>query len=115
MDDELISRHFSQAEDKHAFTIYFFDSHAYANPEKTEYDIIRPDQLQWYLNTSHSFAKDDQAPPNAIAFFHIPIPEYGNFEKDNRKRPILGDQRETVSSSRKTDAGVLATFKKGAL
>ncbi|CAO3670053.1 unnamed protein product [Umbelopsis ramanniana] len=103
----------SQAEDKHAFTIYFFDSHAYANPEKTEYDIIRPDQLQWYLNVSHSFAKDDQDPPNAIAFFHIPIPEYGNFEKDNRKRPILGDQRESVSSSRKTDAGVLATFKKG--
>ncbi|KAI9288029.1 Metallo-dependent phosphatase-like protein [Umbelopsis sp. AD052] len=103
----------SQEEDKHAFTLYFFDSHAYANPEKTEYDIIKPDQLQWYLNVSQSFAKDHQAPPNAIAFFHIPIPEYGNFEKGNRKRPILGDQRETVSSSRKSDAGILATFKKG--
>lgn len=115
MNDKLVSRYFSQAEDMHAFTIYFFDSHAYANPEKTEYDIIRPDQLQWYLNVSRSFAKDDQAAPNAIAFFHIPIPEYGNFEKDDRKRPILGDQRETVSSSKKTDAGVLATFQKGAL
>jgi len=108
-----IWRNQSQTSDQHAFTLYFFDSHAYANAEKTEYDIIKEDQLQWYLNISQSFAKEDQTPPNAIAFFHIPIPEYNDLEKGNQQMPIIGDKRETVSSSKKTDGSVLSTFLKG--
>jgi hypothetical protein len=105
----------SQTSDQHAFTIYFFDSHAYANPEKTEYDIIKEDQLQWYLNVSQSFAKENGKPPNALAFFHIPIPEYNNLQKDDRQRAFIGDKRETVSSSKDNNVSVLSAFLKGKL
>ncbi|CAO3670373.1 unnamed protein product [Umbelopsis vinacea] len=107
-----IWRNESQTSDQHAFTIYFFDSHAYANPEKTEYDIIKEDQLQWYLNVSQSFAKENGKPPNALAFFHIPIPEYNNLQKDDRQRAFIGDKRETVSSSKDNNVSVLSAFLK---
>jgi hypothetical protein len=102
-----------QAEDKHAFTVYLFDSHAYANPEKTVYSEIKQDQLEWYRNVSNSFKNGEQTAPNAIAFFHIPIPEYNNQNKAGQQLPILGDKRESVSSGKETSYSILSAFLEG--
>lgn len=101
------------AEKTHAFTLYLFDSHAYVNPEKTVYGEIKQDQLDWYRNVSQSFKTGQADTPNAIAFFHIPIPEYNNLDKDGHQQPILGDKRETVSSGADTSYSILSAFREG--
>ncbi|KAG2178207.1 hypothetical protein INT43_003460 [Umbelopsis isabellina] len=100
-------------EKMHAFTVYLFDSHAYANPEKTVYGEIKQDQLEWYRNVSQSFKTGQADTPNAIAFFHIPMPEYNNLDRDGHQQPILGDKRETVSSGKDTSYSILSTFREG--
>lgn len=91
----------------HAFTLYFVDSGAYTNESKQEYDHIKQDQLEWLQRTSASFeAKNNK--PNALAFFHIPIWEYNDYESAN---PKLGSKREKVSSPSQGAAKVLETLK----
>jgi predicted MPP superfamily phosphohydrolase len=53
----------------HAFTLYFLDSHAYAEGEGEGYDFIKLEQLDWIIQSASTF----ETKPNAAAFFHIPI------------------------------------------
>lgn len=58
--------------------LYFLDSNAYP-PEKSlgKYDWIRTDQVDWYRRTSKELtAQHGGRPCPALAFFHIPLPEY---------------------------------------
>ncbi|MHA6483524.1 metallophosphoesterase family protein [Paenibacillus sp. strain BS8-2] len=60
------------------FNLYFFDSGAYSPvPHISGYDWIRSDQIEWYRKESLKIrdAADTQPLP-ALAFFHIPLPEY---------------------------------------
>ena len=58
--------------------LYFLDSHAYsALPLVKGYDWIKPGQINWYTDNSKRFtAGNDGKPLPALAFFHIPLPEY---------------------------------------
>ena len=61
--------------------IYCLDSNAYTedrkNPELGKYDWIRFDQIKWYRETSRAYTmKNGNNPLPALAFFHIPLPEY---------------------------------------
>ncbi|KAG0376105.1 hypothetical protein BGX24_008275 [Mortierella sp. AD032] len=99
------------------FSLYFLDSGAYSfNLAYPGYDWIKEDQVEWFRQTSQSitsrYPKDKV--PNALAFFHIPLPEYGlvdedgvdnggdddgeemNVRKANSK--MVGDKLEGVSS-----------------
>ena len=62
--------------DSPAALLYFIDSGSYAHTEIGGYDWIRQDQIEWYLDESAQRAESfgDKLP--ALAFFHIPIPEY---------------------------------------
>jgi hypothetical protein len=53
-----------------AFTLYMFDSHAYAPPGLGTYAWIRADQIEWYRRSR----APRRAP--ALAFLHIPLPEW---------------------------------------
>lgn len=61
-----------------AALLYLMDSHAYSSlPDVKGYDWIRADQISWYREQSKAYtAKHGGKPLPALAFFHIPLPEY---------------------------------------
>ena len=63
-------------DDNPAALLYFIDSGSYAPTDIGGYDWIRRDQIEWYLDESARFTKNAGHPLPALAFFHIPIPEY---------------------------------------
>ncbi|GHT18221.1 metallophosphatase [Bacteroidia bacterium] len=68
--------------DKVSALLYCFDSNAYTyskNKLLGEYDPIFFDQIAWYRQQSDKFtAANGGKPLPALAFFHIPLPEYHN-------------------------------------
>ncbi|KAG0055621.1 purple acid phosphatase, partial [Gryganskiella cystojenkinii] len=66
-------------DDRSQFTLYFVDSGAYSfSIEYPGWDWIKEDQVEWFRQTSKEITSRYQIDqiPNALAFFHIPIPEY---------------------------------------
>ena len=59
-----------------AAVLYFIDSGSYAPTDIGGYDWIRREQIVWYLRASAKFTAEAGHPLPALAFFHIPIPEY---------------------------------------
>ena len=62
-----------------AALLYCFDSNVdSSNPRLSGYQPIYFDQIAWYRQQSKKFtAENDGKPLPAFAFFHIPLPEYG--------------------------------------
>ena len=62
-----------------AALLYCFDSNSYStNPRLGGYEPIHFDQVVWYRRQSEKYtAENDGKPLPALAFFHIPLPEYG--------------------------------------
>lgn len=73
-------------DDKSQFSLYFLDSGAYSfSLEYPGYDWIKENQVEWFRQTSREITsryRSDQI-PNALAFFHIPIPEYDLTEPED--------------------------------
>lgn len=61
-----------------AAVLYIFDSNSYSPIKKVKgYDWIKHDQVEWYRQTSKTFtAANNGKPLPALAFFHIPLPEF---------------------------------------
>ena len=59
-----------------AAVLYFIDSGSYAQTDIGGYDWIRREQIAWYLQESARITAGAGNPLPALAFFHIPIPEY---------------------------------------
>lgn len=81
--------------DKDAVVIYIFDSNSYSPLEVAKgYDWIKTDQINWYVDKSKKFtaANDGNALP-ALAFFHIPLPEF-NEAASNEDAQLIGTRRE---------------------
>jgi len=65
--------------DKPKALLYFLDSHSRSKDENKYgyYDWIKADQVNWYRENSLRYTiKNNDAPLPALAFFHIPLPEY---------------------------------------
>lgn len=80
--------------------LYCIDSNAYTqdreNPEMGKYGWIKFDQIKWYRETSRNFTlKNKNTPFPALAFFHIPLPEYKIVQQ---KETTVGDKDESVAS-----------------
>lgn len=80
--------------------IYCFDSNAYTwdqeNPELGEYGWIKFDQIKWYREISVKYTKKNGSKPfPALAFFHIPLPEYKIVQQ---MKSTIGDKEENVAS-----------------
>lgn len=73
--DYLIELH--DGENTRAALLYFMDSKAYSTREGIEgYGWFSHDQVAWYREQSRKHALDDGSRLPALAFFHIPLPEY---------------------------------------
>lgn len=59
-----------------AALLYFVDSGSYAPTDIGGYDWIKRDQIEWFLSASSKYTVSAGHPLPALAFFHIPIPEY---------------------------------------
>ena len=66
----------SSEADTSAAVLYFIDSGSYAPTDIGGYDWIRREQIAWYLQESAKITAGVGHPLPALAFFHIPIPEY---------------------------------------
>jgi len=79
-----------------ATLFYFFDSHMYPEEGLGRYDWIKFDQIAWYREQSKAYStKNGVNPYPALAFFHIPLPEY---KEVIGKNTTVGIQKETVCS-----------------
>lgn len=85
----------SSKDAKEAFILYGFDSLAYSRKEETKgYDWIKPDQIDWYRKCSTALtAKNGGKPFPALAFFHIPVPEYNQAASDENTL-LIGIRKE---------------------
>lgn len=89
------------------WAIYLFDSHAY--PKDTimgTYDWIKNDQIQWYRKQSKAYADKQGKVISALAFFHIPLPEY---EYVRNQKSTLGSIEESVCSP-SINSGLFSSF-----
>lgn len=71
----------SAGSDRLAAALYCLDSHAYDPMDDGQYAWISHDQIAWYRDTAGRLAREygadgASAPLPALAFFHIPLPEY---------------------------------------
>jgi len=84
---------------KTAAAIYCMDSHAYpAKKGRGTYAWLTPEQVMWYKAQSKKLSQEnDGAPLPALAFFHIPVPEFHDAVK-NERATFIGNRRETVCS-----------------
>jgi hypothetical protein len=86
----------SSESSKIAALLYCFDSHGGIDKknELGSYDWIKSDQIEWYRKQSKKFTKGNGGTPlPALAFFHIPLPEYKEFTGE---RSITGIRKEIV-------------------
>lgn len=69
---------------KDAALLYCLDSHSYSQlPDVKGYDWLTFDQVNWYRQQSATHtAKNGGQPLPALAFFHIPLPEYNEAAAD---------------------------------
>jgi hypothetical protein len=77
-----VLRVLSSRGDALAAALYALDSNAYDSRGTGKYAWIAPDQIAWFRATSrrlaeeHSGGRPTTSPLPALAFFHIPLPEY---------------------------------------
>lgn len=93
----LLEVHASKS-DKTAALLYFLDSHSSFKPKGDlgTYEWVTFDQIAWYREQSKAFTqKNGGNPYPALAFFHIPLPEY---KEILGKKTTAGIQEETVCS-----------------
>ncbi|MEC0206008.1 metallophosphoesterase family protein [Paenibacillus lautus] len=93
---------------KPAASLFFLDSGDYSPIDAVGgYDWIRRDQIEWYVSESRQLAeRNGGVPLPALAFFHIPLPEYGEVWKTS---VCEGHCSEWISSP-KVNSGLFAAM-----
>lgn len=107
-DKSSLAHQGSAGTDSLAALLYFFDSNAYCDDKTiSNYGWIHFDQIAWYRQQSrHYTAANLGNPYPALAFFHIPLPEYA----------VVQTQKETMGStieeicSPQVNTGLLASI-----
>jgi hypothetical protein len=73
--------------------LYFFDSGINAPEAIGGYAWVHLDQINWYTQQSRKMAEEGGVPLPALAFFHIPVPEY---EAAWTSEQVTGTKEENV-------------------
>jgi len=96
-----------------AAILYGIDSNAYFKDTKiSEYDFVHDDQIQWYLKeTKRLTGQNGGNPIPALAFFHIPTPEFAEASGNNNAF-LIGIRKEEVCSPT-INSGLIAAFLQG--
>ena len=97
--------------DKPALLLYCFDSNSYSTIEGVKgYGYIHFDQIAWYKEQSASYTgKNGGKPIPAIAFFHIPLPEYNQAAGD--ENAILTGTRKERACAPELNTGMFTAMK----
>ncbi|KAL1350278.1 hypothetical protein HN51_014389 [Arachis hypogaea] len=93
----------SSFQNKSVLNLYFLDSGDYSKvPFIPGYGWIKPSQQLWFQRTSEKLQKEYKKAPlpqkqsaPGLAYFHIPLPEYGSFDSSN----FTGVKQEPISSA----------------
>ena len=85
----------SASSKKNAYVLYGFDSNCYSQLKGIGgYDYIKSDQIDWYRNQSRQLtAANNGTPLGALAFFHIPLPEF-NQAATHEQAALVGTRME---------------------
>lgn len=91
--------------------LYFFDSGAYTSLKQVGgYDWIKLDQVLWYTNQSAAYTQSNNNQPYpALAFFHIPLPEYP-IMKSEKYDKLIGSKDEKECNG-KLNSGMFAAMR----
>lgn len=78
------------------YNIWAFDSNRYDDSGAGigGYDWIRPEQIQWYNNTSMALEAKYGQKINSMMFFHIPLPEWGTMWANKDDCGVVGEKNE---------------------
>lgn len=78
------------------YNIWALDSNAYADSTTGigGYDWIRPEQIQWYTETSKQLEAKYGNKINSLMFFHIPTPEWGDMWDNKDEFGVVGEKNE---------------------
>ncbi|MDE6340138.1 MAG: metallophosphoesterase family protein [Muribaculaceae bacterium] len=97
-DDENYVIEIAGKNNKISAIIYCMDSHAYTLLEGVgKYGWHSREQVNWYADTSARYtAANGGTPLMALAFFHIPLPEY-QYASVIDGHPLIGTRREKVT------------------
>ncbi|KAJ6838990.1 putative inactive purple acid phosphatase 29 [Iris pallida] len=93
----------SSLANKSVLNLYFLDSGDYSTvPAIPGYGWIKPSQQVWFQQTSSRLQKEYMSKPEAqkdpapaLMYFHIPLPEFGDFDASN----FTGVKQEGISSA----------------
>lgn len=98
---------------KDAAVLYCLDSHSYSKLKDVKgYDWLTFDQVRWYRRQSESLkVKNGGKPLPALAFFHIPLPEFSLAESDPNTA-FYGIRMEK-SCSPQLNSGMFTAMKEG--
>ena len=96
---------------KNAALLYCMDSHSYSPLKDVKgYAWLTFDQINWYRQQSAAYkAQNGGQPLPALAFFHIPLPEYN--EAARTENAILRGTRMEEACAPKLNTGMFAAMK----
>lgn len=96
---------------KDAAVLYCMDSHSYSPLKDVKgYAWLTFDQVNWYRQQSAAYtAQNGGKPLPALAFFHIPLPEYNEAASD--ENAILRGTRMEEACAPKLNTGMFAAMK----
>lgn len=96
---------------KDAAILYCMDSHSYSPLKDVKgYAWLTFDQVNWYRQQSAAYtAQNGGKPLPALAFFHIPVPEYNEAASD--ENAILRGTRMEEACAPKLNTGMFAAMK----
>jgi len=99
------------SKDKEDALLYVFDSHSYSKlPNVKGYDWIKASQIEWYRQLSNKeTSANNNKPLPALAFFHIPLPEYA--EAASTQSSILRGVRMEAACCPKLNSGLFTAMK----
>ncbi|XEC93986.1 metallophosphoesterase family protein [Paenibacillus tarimensis] len=89
-----------------AAALYFLDSGMTAPESVGGYEWIHADQINWYIGQSRLLRETSGGPLPALAFFHIPLPEYAEVWQ---KGTVKGHKFENIECA-KINSGLFAAM-----
>lgn len=96
---------------KDAALLYCMDTHSYSQIKGVDgYDWLTFDQIEWYRKQSAAYTvQNNNQPYPALAFFHIPLPEYNEAASD--ENAILRGTRMEKACAPKLNTGMFAAMR----
>lgn len=97
--------------DRTAALLYCLDSHSYSTIEGIRgYGWLSFEQIEWYRRTSRAYTSENHGSPlPALAFFHIPLPEYNAAAAD--ENAVMYGTRMEKACAPELNSGMFAAMK----